>query len=325
MAARAKGASQISADTRDGGLGLSERMVRVGRDIELCFRVDGDSDRPALLLLAGLGQQLIEWPTELVGGLLDEGFRVIRFDNREVGRSSRSPIPPPSALEMLRRRFSARQYTLGEMELDTLGLLDALEIEAAHVVGMSMGGMIAQTLAARHPSRVRSLTSIMSTTGAKRIGRPTLATYARLYQPSPDDREAAAKQGVAMMRYIGSQGFPFDEERVRAVLLEAWDRDGGANPAGPARQLAAIFKSGDRTAEVRTIEAPTLVIHGDLDRMVNPTGGWATARTIRGARLLTIQGMGHNLPAGACPELVDAIVDHARAAELKAGALADGL
>jgi pimeloyl-ACP methyl ester carboxylesterase len=129
-----------------------------------------------------------------------------------------------------------------------------------------------------------SLTSIMSTTGAKRLGRPTIATYARLYRPVPDDRDAAVDQGVSLMRHIGSRGFPFDGARARAVLLEAWERDGGPNSDGPARQLAAIFKSGDRTEEVRRIAVPTLVIHGDHDPMVNPTGGWATARAIQGPR-----------------------------------------
>lgn len=293
----------------------SERFVRVGARLELCCRVDGDGAAPTVLLIAGLGQQLIEWPPELVDGLLAEGLRVVRFDNRDIGRSGRADGPAPSAPEMLTRRFSADRYLLGDMALDTIGLLDGLAIDSAHLVGMSMGGMIAQTVAARHPSRVRSLTSIMSTTGAKRIGQPTLGTYARLYQPVPAEREAAAEANVAMMRHIGSRGFPFDAERVRATALEGWDREGGPNPDGPARQLAAIFKSGDRTKEVAQITAPTLVIHGDRDPMVAPTGGWATARAIRGARLLSVQGMGHDLPAGACPELVEAISEHVGSAE----------
>jgi pimeloyl-ACP methyl ester carboxylesterase len=292
-----------------------ERMVRVDREIDLCYRVDGDPDGPTILLIAGLGQQLIEWPPELVEGLIGEGFRVIRFDNRDVGRSGRSSNRPPTAREMLTKRFAASRYSLGEMALDTVGLLDGLEIDAAHLVGMSMGGMIAQTVAARYPSRAISLTSIMSTTGAKRVGRPTLATYARLFQPVPGEREAAAEAAVAMMRHIGSRGFGFDADRVRAIALEAWDRDSGPNPDGPARQLAAIFKSGDRTREVSQITAPTLVIHGDRDPMVNPTGGWATSRAVPRSRLLTIGGMGHDLPAAACPELVEAIAEQVRAAE----------
>jgi pimeloyl-ACP methyl ester carboxylesterase len=299
-------------------------MIEVSCSIELCYRDDGEPGRPVVLLIAGLGQQLIEWPSELIDGLLSADLRVVRFDNREVGRSSRTTVPAPTALQMLRRRFGPDQYDLGEMELDTLGLLDRLEIDAAHVVGMSMGGMIAQTLAARHPSRAISLTSIMSNTGARRIGRPTLATYFRLFQPAADEREASADQAVAMMRHLGSRGFPFDAERVRATALTGWDRDGGANPDGPARQLAAIFKSGDRTAEVSRITVPTLIVHGDHDQMVAPSGGWATSRAIAGSRLLTIGGMGHDLPAGACPELVEAIVDLVANAEARGRALNHG-
>lgn len=306
----------VMASTNGNGTSVGEeRTISIGAGMHLCVRDDGAPDLPAVLLIAGLGQQLIEWPPELVGGLLDAGHRIVRFDNRDVGLSSRAPTPAPSTLQMLTRRFDPRQYDLGEMELDVLGLLDSLEIEAAHVVGMSMGGMIAQTLAARHPSRVLSLTSIMSTTGARGVGRPTLGSYVRLFQPAAKEREAFAEQSVAMMRHIGSRGFPFDEERVRATALEGWERDGGPNPDGPARQIAAIMKSGDRSAEVRRIMAPTLVIHGDPDPLVSPSGGWATARAIRGARLLTIGGMGHDLPADACPELVEAIAGHVAAAE----------
>jgi non-heme chloroperoxidase len=292
-----------------------EIFVPVSSGLTLCCRVDGPADGRPLLLIAGHGQQLIEWPPELVDRLVDAGFRVIRFDNRDVGRSGRASMTPPSTLEMLLRRFRPGRYDLGDMALDTVALLDGLEVDAVHVVGMSMGGMIGQTLAARHPSRVVSLTSIMSTTGARRIGRPALSSYLHLFRPPSAERAVAAEQTVAVMRHIGSRGFPFDEARVRVVALEMWDRDGGTNADGPARQLAAIFKSGDRTVEVERIAVPTLVIHGDSDRMVNPTGGWATSRAIRGSRLLTIRGMGHDLPAGACSELAAAIADHCRAAE----------
>jgi pimeloyl-ACP methyl ester carboxylesterase len=305
----------VAINESAGDAGPAERALRVAAGIDLCYRVDGDAGAPAIVLIAGLGQQLNEWPPELVDGLLDGGFQVVRFDNRDVGRSSRAAIPAPTAKEMLTRRFSAAQYVIGDLALDTVGLLDGLGIDSAHLVGMSMGGMIAQTVAARHPSRVRSLVSIMSTTGAKRIGRPTLGTYLRLYQPVPEDRAAAAEATVAMMRHIGARGYRFDADRVRATALEAWDRDGGPNPDGPARQLAAIFKSGDRTREVAQIEAPTLVTHGGRDPMINPTGGWATSRAIPRARLLTIGGMGHDLPAEACAELVEAIRELAETAD----------
>jgi pimeloyl-ACP methyl ester carboxylesterase len=155
----------------------------------------------------------------------------------------------------------------------------------------------------------------MSTTRAARVGRPTLATYMRLFRPTPTGREAAAEASVGMMRHVGSRGYPFDDDRVRAVALEAWDRAGGSDASGHARQLAAILKSGDRTAEIRQITAPTLVVHGDDDPMVSPTGGSATCKAIHGARLLTMPGMGHDLPAGACQELAQAILRQVDAVE----------
>jgi pimeloyl-ACP methyl ester carboxylesterase len=291
---------------------IEERLIDVGRGIELCCRVGGDPDHPVILLIAGLAQQLNAWPARFVDALVAEGYRVVRFDNRDVGRSTRVVAPAPRPWQLFARRFDARQYTLDDMATDTAGLLDALEVPAAHVVGMSMGGMIGQTLAARMPGRVLTLTSIMSSSGARRVGRPALSTYRRMFGRPPRSREAAAKRLVAMMRHIGSQGFPFDEAEVWAMGLEGWDRAGGANPAGILRQLGAIVKSGDRTAELNHITAPTLVIHGDRDRMVHPSGGAATAAAIPGARLETIAGMGHDLPAGACAQLVAAIARHAQ-------------
>jgi pimeloyl-ACP methyl ester carboxylesterase len=294
------------------GQHAEERLVDVGRGIELCYRLDGDPSDPVILLIAGLGQQLNVWPARFVDALVAEGFRVLRFDNRDVGRSTRVVAPAPRPWQLFTRRLDVRQYTLADMAADTAGLLDVVQVLAAHVVGMSMGGMIGQTLAAIAPHRVLTLTSVMSTSGARRVGRPALSTYRRMFGPPPRSREAAAKRLVAMMRHIGSHGFPFDEPEVRAVALEAWDRAGGANPAGIMRQLGAIVKSGDRTPELRHITAPTLVIHGDRDRMVHPSGGDATAAAIRGARLETIAGMGHDLPAGACAQLVQSIARHAR-------------
>jgi pimeloyl-ACP methyl ester carboxylesterase len=289
-----------------------EQLLDVGRGVELCWRFEGDAGDPTMLLIAGLGQQLNVWPRVFIDGLVAEGYRVVRFDNRDVGRSSRSDAPAPRPLPLFARRFSPAQYTLGDMAVDTAGLLDALDIGAAHVAGMSMGGMIGQTLAARSPERVLTLTSIMSTTGARRVGRPAMSTYSRMLARPPRSRDEAADRFVAIMRHVGSRGFPFDESLTRAVALEAWDRSGGANPAGVLRQIGAIYKSGDRTDQLRHITAPTLVIHGDFDRMVHPSGGRATAAAIPGARLTTVAGMGHDLPAGACEQLVAAIVQHAR-------------
>jgi pimeloyl-ACP methyl ester carboxylesterase len=288
-----------------------EQCVQVSPEIELCYRVDGSPGAATIVLIAGLGQQLNVWPAGFLSALLAEGCRIVRFDNRDVGRSSRSAVRPPTRRQMLTRRFGPEQYTLVDMALDTRGLLDALELPAVHVIGMSMGGMIGQTLAARFPERVLTLTSIMSSTGARRVGQPAPSTYLQvLGRRPPTSRSTAVDRATTVMRHIGSRGFPFDEAQVRAVALEAWERAGGVNTAGVARQIGAISKSGDRTAEVAQIKAPTLIIHGDRDPMVHPSGGKATAAAIPGARLLKVAGMGHDLPAGAWPQLIPAIVGH---------------
>jgi pimeloyl-ACP methyl ester carboxylesterase len=291
-----------------------ESVVDVGGGMELCFVAEGDPAGSPLLLLAGLGQQLNAWPADLRDDLVARGFRVIRCDNRDVGRSGRATCPPPTALQFLTRRFSNAQYDLGAMCADTVGLLDALAIERAHLVGMSMGAMIAQGVAAREPGRVLSLTSIMSTTGAPRVGRPAPSTWLRLAAPPAKTRDGQAKAVVGMMRHIGSHGFEFEEAAVHAAALEAFDRGGGPGAAGVARQLAAIMKSGDRSAEVARIHTPTLVIHGDRDRMVNPTGGRATAKAIPGARLQVMPGMGHDLPREVRAQLAEEIASHAEGA-----------
>jgi len=295
-----------------------EQVVDVGRGISLCYETFGDPSREPLLLISGLGQQMHAWPTDLCRELAARGLHVIRFDNRDVGRSTHVRVKPPSPLQLATRRFSDRQYALGAMALDASGLLDALGLDSAHVAGRSMGGMIAQVLTARQPARVRSLTSIMSMTGARKAGRPALSTWRLMAAPPAKTREKSIENAVVLWRHIGSHGFPFDEAQVRADAGLAFDR--GHNPAGVARQLAAIMKSGDRTREVATITAPTLVIHGDRDMMVHPTGGVATANAIPGARHETIVGMGHDLPVGAWPRLVELISGHVAAAS---GAPAD--
>jgi len=291
-----------------------EQFTSVGRGIKLCWQAFGDPADPPILLVQGLGTQLIAWPLEFCQRLVDAGFHVVRFDNRDVGRSTRlSDVPPPSKLRLLAKRFDAAQYDLNDMADDAAGLLDALQLPPAHVVGVSLGGMIAQTLAVRRPDAVRSLTSIMSTTGGRRVGRPAHSTLRLLLSKPAPDRDAAIERAVRMFRHIGSAGFPFDEARLRLIAGLSFDR--GFNPAGSARQLAAILKSGDRTKQLARISAPTLVIHGDRDLMVDPTGGAATAKAIPGARLETIAGMGHDLPNGALDEITQLIVAHARAAD----------
>jgi pimeloyl-ACP methyl ester carboxylesterase len=305
-------------DTVDG----AERRCDAGRDITLCYEAFGDPADPTILLVAGLGQQLVSWPQELCDGLVARGFHVVRFDNRDVGRSTRIASPPPAPPKMLLRRFPPGQYDLSDMAADAAGLLRALERDAAHVVGVSMGGMIGQMLAAEHPQLVRSLVSVMSTTGARRTGRPAPSTWRLMLAKPSRERDVAIERTVRMFRHIGSHGFPFDEAGVRELAARAFDR--GHDPAGTARQLAAIVKSGDRTAALRRIAAPTLVVHGDRDRMVHPSGARATARAIPGARLETVEGMGHDLPAGALPRLAALIADHAAVAQ-RGGAPKEGV
>lgn len=288
-----------------------QHIVDVGRGISLCYEQFGNPADPPIVLIAGLGQQLHSWPHGLVTELVARGYHVTRFDNRDVGRSTHMSFRAPHPLAIIRGGNSPRQYHLGDMARDTVGLLDAVGFADAHLVGVSMGGMIAQTVTAQYPGRVRTLTSIMSNTGARGIGRPAPSTWWRMATRRPArTRAEAVEAAVKVFRHIGSHGFPFDEDWVREKAGTDWDRDPSA--AGTSRQLAGIFASGDRTAELAEIDAPTLVIHGDRDRMVHPTGGEATARAIPGARLETITGMGHDLPRGAWNQLVDLITQHTK-------------
>lgn len=294
---------------------MTEQRADVGNGITLAYEQLGAPDGVPLLLVAGLGQQLHSWPDQFCTLLTDRGYRVIRFDNRDAGHSTHAEFPPPRPAAMLRKRLDPRQYDLGDLAADTAGLLDALDVPAAHVVGISMGGMIAQMLAARFPERVLSLTSMSSTTGARRVGRPALSTWRLMMARPARDRTAFADRAVRMFRHIGSAGYPFDEDMVRELAGLAWDRD--QSPAGVVRQLAAIIKSGDRTRELNRISAPTLVIHGDRDLMVHPTGGARTAAAIPGARLETVRGLGHDLPRGAWPTFVDLIHTHVKSASAR--------
>jgi len=290
---------------------VTEKVVAVGRGISLAYEEIGDAGAEPIVLVAGLGQQLHSWPDEFCAQLAARGYRLVRFDNRDVGRSTHESFRPAKLMPMLLGRFPAGQYDLTDLAEDTAGLLDAIGLASAHLVGVSMGGMIAQTVAARHPDRVRTLTSIMSTTGARRVGLPAMSTTRMMGAAPPKTRDAAIDRAIAMFRHIGSHGFPFDEEHVRERAGRGWDRD--PSSAGTGRQLGAILKSGDRTPSLRSVAAPTLVVHGDRDRMVHPTGGAATVRAITGARLETITGMGHDLPKGAWPALLDLIDHHTRA------------
>ena len=295
---------------------MTEQIADVGRGISLAYERIGDAGAEPLVLVAGLGQQLHSWPDAFCAKLAERGYEVVRFDNRDAGRSTHPRFRPPSILGMLAGRFPAQQYELKDMAADTAGLLDALGLGRVHIAGVSMGGMISQTTAALYPDRIRTLTSIMSTTGSRLIGRPALSTWRLMGGKPPKTREEAVEGAVRMFRHIGSHGFPFDEAFVRELAGTGWDRD--PTTGGVGRQLAAIMKSGNRTPLLRKITAPTLVIHGDRDRMVHPTGGAATARAIPGARLETVRGMGHDLPEGAWPAVLDLLDKHARSSDVAA-------
>lgn len=282
---------------------LSEERLAPANGIELAYQEIGDREAEPLLLIMGLAMQMIGWDEDFCAMLAGRGFRVIRFDNRDIGRSTKlDAAGVPSRFDMLAGRRSTAAYLLPDMARDTVGLLDHLGIESAHVVGASMGGMIAQTLAIEHPERVRSLVSMMSTTGSRWVGLPAFKALGVLLGPAPRNREAAIERALKTFGVIGSPGYPFDPERLRHFAGLAYDR--GHSSAGVARQLHAIVASGDRTAGLRGVRAPTTVIHGDGDVLVRPSGGRATARAVAGARLKLIEGMGHDLP----PELWETFV-----------------
>jgi pimeloyl-ACP methyl ester carboxylesterase len=288
---------------------MAESFCRIG-DIDLCYETFGDPADPAVLLIMGLGTQMLGWQEEFCEQLAARGFFVVRYDNRDIGRSTvLGEAPIPTIGQILRRDKRAASYTLAEMAADGVGLLDHLGIERAHLVGASMGGMIAQTIAARRPERVLSLCSIMSSTGSRWRGQPALRTYSKFLKPMSGDRQGYIDQAADLFAWIGSPGFDRDEPALRDFLGRMYDR--GHDPGSSARQLAAILASGDRTTELRHITAPTVVIHGTNDKLVAPSGGRATARAIPGARLVTMKGMGHDLPRGAWPQILDAIVENA--------------
>ena len=277
--------------------------------IEIAYETIGDPSNPPLLLVMGLGTQLIHWDLELCELFAERGFYVIRFDNRDAGRSTYIDAPVPNIRRAMAGLKIDAPYLLDDMADDAFGLLDHLGIEAAHVAGASMGGMIAQTMAIRRPERMLSLTSIMSTTGERRAGRPKMRVWGVLLRRAPRDKDAAVEYFVRVFRMIGSKGFPADEDRIRAHAAEAYDR--GHSPAGTGRQLAAIMASGDRTARLRGLQVPTLVFHGRDDPLIPFRGGRATAEAIPGARLIGIPGMGHDLPRQVWPQLVDAVAETA--------------
>lgn len=282
------------------------------------YETFGDEKAPPLLLIMGLGGQLVQWPEEFCEALANAGYYVIRYDNRDVGLSShlghlgRARLMRAGVLSTLRLPVPS-PYRIDDMADDAVGILDALSIRSAHVVGISMGGMIGQVLAARHPERVRSFVSIMSSSGHRNLPGPSLKIQLRMIRrPKLRDREALIRYSMETWRVIGSPAFPTPEDVLRRKVERAFDR---ANyPQGLGRQTQAILASGSRMKLLPKIQAPTLVIHGDRDPLVPVAAGYNLARHIPGARLEIIEGMGHDLPPQLLPRLQGLILRHVQSA-----------
>ena len=289
--------------------------------IDICYEIFGDPKAQPMLLIMGLGAQMVLWDDDFCEQLAARSFRVIRFDNRDIGQSSKlSGGTRLSPLELLKLRFLkipvAAPYKLTDMARDTTGLMDVLGIRSAHLVGASMGGMIAQEIAISDAERVRSLTSIMSTTGNPKIPPPTREAAALLMAPPPATKEEYLVRFAQTWKLLRVGSFPEDEARDRDRAERIYAR--GLNPAGVGRQLRAILASGNRKERLRQVKAPTLVIHGTVDPLVRPEGGKDTAASIPGAKLLMIEGMGHAIPVPMWPRIIDAIATHAKGAAAKA-------
>jgi pimeloyl-ACP methyl ester carboxylesterase len=289
--------------------------------IEICYDIFGSADAEPLFLIMGLSAQMVLWDDEFCKQLAARGFRVIRFDNRDIGKSSHmSGGKRLTPFELLKLRFLkipvAAPYKLIDMARDTVGLMDVLGIKSAHIVGASMGGMIAQEIAISFPQRVRSLTSIMSTTGNPRIPGPTREAAAVLMAPPPKTKEEYFERFAKTWKVLRVGSFPEDEALDPSRAARTFER--GLNPNGVGRQLRAVLASGSRKERLGQVKIPTLVIHGTVDPLVRPEGGKDTAASISGARLLMIAGMGHALPIPMWPQIIDAIDKHAHGAAAKA-------
>jgi pimeloyl-ACP methyl ester carboxylesterase len=275
--------------------------------IEIAYQRFGNPGAPPVLLIMGVAAQLIHWPEAFCQALVNHGLQVIRFDNRDSGLSTHlADAPTPNLPAVLGGDHSSASYTLSDMAHDAVGLLDYLGLDQAHIVGASMGGQIAQTAAIEHPDRIRSLTSMMSTTGDPHVGQPSPEVLRELFLGPPAvTRDEVIRQMGSAARSIGSPAFPNDEHETAALAGRAYDRC--FDPIGTARQAVATVASGDRTDALRRLQVPTLVIHGLADRMCGVSGGRATADAIPGAEFVPIEGMGHNLPPGLRTRLADII------------------
>lgn len=298
---------------------LDERIAKnIGpARIDIAWEQRGNPNHPTVLLVMGIAAQLVNWPLGFLQALVDRELHVVRFDNRDSGRSTHmhaAPVPDlPAALQ---GDLSSASYTLSDMAADAVGLLDALAIDAAHVVGASMGGAIAQTIAIEHPARVLSLTSMMFTTGDPSVGQVHPATAQALFGgPIPSTREEFIASSLRRYEVIGSPRYPIDP--VAAAEIAGLEYDRGHDQLAIARQAVATVASGDRTERLRALDVPTLVLHGLADTLCDPSGGRATAAAIPGAELVLIDGMGHNLPPGLWQRVADHIAANVRRGEAR--------
>jgi len=289
--------------------------------IDICYEIFGDPSAEPLVLIMGLAGQMVQWDDGFCEQLAARGFRVIRFDNRDIGKSYRlSGAGRLTWWEMLKVRFlnipPEAPYTLRDMAEDTIALMDVLGIRSAHIVGASMGGMIAQEIAIDFPDRVRSLISIMSTTGDPDLPQPSDEAVALLTEPQPKSREKFIARFERNSKVLRAGSFPRDEALDRSRAERVFDR--GLNPPGVGRQIRAVLASGSRKDRLAKVRAPTLVIHGTADPLVDPKAGEETAASIPGAKLMIVQGMGHAIPIPMWPQIIDAIDKHAHEASARA-------
>jgi len=291
-----------------------ETIVKVN-GVDLCYDTFGAPQNPAMLLIMGLGAQMIRWQDAFCEQLATNGYFVIRFDNRDVGKSTKfeeTGVPNIFSLllEVQQGKVVSAPYTLAEMAEDAVGLLDVLKIKTAHVVGVSMGGMIAQTMTINYPERVQTLTSIMSTTGNPELPQPKPEALMILQQTPPSDRDEFIEYTVKGQKILSGPHYPLDEAYLRDLAARTFDRS--YYPQGTARQLTAILASGSRKDALKNVQTPTLVIHGDADPLVPIEGGKDTAASVPGAQLAIINGMGHDIPPKVAPKIIELITKHAK-------------
>ena len=292
----------------------SEPTIARTNGIEIAYETFGNPNKPAMLLIMGLGYQMMFWDEEFCEHLSSRGYWVIRFDNRDSGLSTwlndaGTPDIPAMISLMVKRKKARSPYTLLDMAGDIKGLLDAVDVESAHIVGRSMGGMIGQMMAIHHPERIKTLTSIMSSTSDPELPPPQSDVLSTLLEPEPTDKEEFISHSVRILNVLGGSGYRIDESRVRQWALESYQR--GLNPDGVARQFAAIIATGSRKEALKSVTVPTLVIHGDADPLVPVECGIDTANAIPQAKLLIIKGLGHTLAPQVYPQVIDAISRHA--------------